>query len=142
MQQFTGNGDLQVGLVIVGNRHHALALWMLQTGLLQVQGFPRIAMQGGYVIPQALQFDDLAALFIDFNDYHMIADIGQTLDQCRAGFSVATDQIKRQMHLADQARQSILGNRLLEGLVLGQREDGTDRIQPGDDAGIDRYRHP
>ncbi|KFB68566.1 MAG: hypothetical protein CAPSK01_001962 [Candidatus Accumulibacter vicinus] len=142
IDQAAGDGDGQIGRVVVGHRQHAAAAPMLQSGHQEVLRLRRVGAQDEDVGREVLQFEFLDARLgaLDGDDANSVV-VQRPGDQ-QAGLATAADDVEGFAELADAAREAAGQQHLLEALVLHQRQQADDRVRPADDREVDRRRHP
>ena len=142
MQQLAGDRYLEIGFIVIGHRHHAGTIAVPQARLLQMQGHPRIRRQRGHIVTQVLQLDLADPGLVPVQHRHVLAVFGEGADQGLAGLAIAAHQVEGLPHAAHPARKQAFGDGALKQLVLQQRDDGADCVQPADNGEVQRKGHP
>ncbi len=141
-QQRRRHGDGEIGLVVTGERQHAGAERMVETGCAQVvriAGVGNEARDVRVIGPQIEGVDPVGRLV----DHHeLLAERVECLGEQLPRASVAGHQQKRltqSRHLAGEPPQR---QRLPERPVLEQGQQRADRVRPADHREVDREGDP
>ena len=133
MQELRSDGDLEIGLVDVGECDHAFAERMFQACGLETGRLAGIGAQGGDIFAQVIELEQIDTLRIDVDRHHTLMSIGQAAHQGGTGLAVAADEIEGFAQSPDPAAKTRLRDGTLKGGVLQQRDQGTDRVEPDRD---------
>jgi hypothetical protein len=142
VDQAGGDGDAQVGLFVVGEREHAAALVVTQSGQQQVVRQARIGGQRRGIGLEVDEIELLHAQLVLFEDHELAAEVVERLADQAARFARAADQIEGFAHVPHAAGEAAGHQGILESLVLEQRQDGQDRVRPADDGQVNGNDHP
>ena len=128
VEQADGDGDGEVGLLVIGHRQHGAALRMLESGQQQVVRIAGVGRQRRGIGLEILQVEFLHAQFVLLDNDEGVAGAVQGLADQVAGFATAADQVERFLELANAAAEAVDRERVLEALVLQQGDQRDDRI--------------
>jgi hypothetical protein len=105
-QQARGDGDGEVGAVVVGEGHHAAAVPAGEAGEEQGVGLAGVGAQGRHVGLVALQLQVADLAFVLLDDHRPVAEFVEGLADQVPGLAVAADQeevFPQAPHLAGKA---------------------------------------
>ena len=101
---------------------------MRESGQQQIVRIARIGRQRRGIGLEILEVEFLHAQFVLLDNDEGVAGAVQGLADQVAGFAAAADQIERFLELANAAVEAVDRQRVLEALVLQQRDQRDDRI--------------
>ena len=142
IEQADGDGDGQVGLVVVGHRQHAPAFGVAQAGQAQVVRQARIGGEGRGVGLEVEEVEFLDAQLVLLQHHEGLADVVEAARDQAARFAAAADQVEILAGMAHAAGEAVGGQRVLEALVLEQGDQRDHRIRPADDGQVDADGDP
>ena len=142
VEQARGERDLDVDVVVAGERQHAGAMGAAEAGQHQRHGIAGVACERGHAEGQVVHLHRVDALGNDVDHHHARAVFREFAGHAAAGVVVAADQVERLADAAHRALHAVLVQDAAKQRVLQDAEQGTDAIQPGHHRAVDRRRGP
>jgi len=142
IEQADGDGDPEVGFLVVGDGQDAPASGVLESGQQQVVGLAGVGGEGRRVGLEVLEIELLDAQLVLFEDDEGLVDAVETAGDQAARLAAAADQVEGLLEMADAAGEAVGGQRVLEALVLEQGDQGDDGVGPGNHGQVDADGYP
>ena len=142
VEQADGDGDCQIGVLVIGHGQHAPAFRVFETGQHQHFGLACIGGEGRRIGLEILEIEFLNPLFVLFqHDEGLVAAVERMGDQATR-LATAADQVKRFFQQANAPVEAIGRQRVLKTLVLQQRDQRHHRVRPADHCQVDADGDP
>ena len=141
-QQPDGDGDGQIGVIVVGQGDDAPAAAVGQAGQLENLRLPGVGRQRRNVDGMAVQVELADPALVDFDHHGAQPELVEGAADQLPGFAVAAHQVERLPQVLNLLPEALQPHGVAEVLVLQQRQQHADRIGPADHRQVDTENHP